>query len=299
MTSLDLTSALPSVPVPNPIIRVPDLAVQDAKIIGTTPETVTFSWTVRNTTDPAIKRAAPMSSAWVDRLYLSSDRLVSDDDLIVPNLQGEPNGYVNLNAPVLAAGAEYIRTETLKLKLPVSSGRPFLLVSANAIVENFARPREFDDGLDDGGNLQLGANNTFALDLVSRPAPPLAQGVSESPDTNPYNQSPNGCGTEATAPLTSEVEMHSGALIETHRLTGYQSMGVDRGLTLRYDSTWADPRSILHFSYRDVIDIPTDEWQQLIDCSIVSTARESQSSGSRAFRWNIRLGRWREFLVNS
>jgi RHS repeat-associated protein len=264
VTSLSLTSGLPSVPVPNPIIRVPDLAVQEFKLVSTTPETMTFSWTVRNTTDPDIKRAAPMSAPWIDRLYLSSDRLVSDDDLIVLNSQGEPNRYLNTNNPVLAAGAEYTRTETLRLRSPVSSDRPFLLVSTNAIVENSARPREFDDGLDDGGNLQLGANNTVALNLVSRPTPPPAQGTPESPDTNPYNQSPNGCGTEATAPLTSEVEMHSGALIETHRLTGYQSMGINRGLTLRYDSTWADPRSILHFSYRDVMDIPTDEWQQLM-----------------------------------
>ncbi len=55
-----------------------------------------------------------------------------------------------------------------------------------------------------------------------------------------------------TGILTSEVELHSGAVIETHELVPYQSLGVSRGLTLTYDSLRADPRPILHFGYENV-----------------------------------------------
>lgn len=48
------------------------------------------------------------------------------------------------------------------------------------------------------------------------------------------------------------MEFHSGALLETHDLVGYQSQGQDRGLTLHYRSTWADPREIIHFGYTNV-----------------------------------------------
>ena len=55
-----------------------------------------------------------------------------------------------------------------------------------------------------------------------------------------------------TFPATSEVEAHSGALIATQDLVTYQSSGVVRGLTLRYNSLTHDPRPILHFRYSQV-----------------------------------------------
>ena len=45
--------------------------------------------------------------------------------------------------------------------------------------------------------------------------------------------------------LTSEVELYSGALVETHDLPGYQSLGETRGVQLVYDSLRADARPIL------------------------------------------------------
>lgn len=45
-----------------------------------------------------------------------------------------------------------------------------------------------------------------------------------------------------TQQLNSEVELHTGALIETQSLVSYQSLGTTRELTLRYDSLTADPR---------------------------------------------------------
>ena len=54
------------------------------------------------------------------------------------------------------------------------------------------------------------------------------------------------------ADLNSEVESHSGAVIETHNLVSYESLGENRGITLTYDSLRADPRPIVHFGYEDV-----------------------------------------------
>ena len=41
-------------------------------------------------------------------------------------------------------------------------------------------------------------------------------------------------------------------MVEFHNLVPYQSLGVSRGLTLRYSSLQADPRPIVHFSYQDI-----------------------------------------------
>ncbi|WP_353928958.1 Ig-like domain-containing protein [Okeanomitos corallinicola TIOX110] len=71
----------------------------------------------------------------------------------------------------------------------------------------------------------------------------------EDDDRNPDD----GCDEcKATAPGTSEVELHSGAVIENHNLVPYQSLGISRGISLNYDSERADARPILHFGYNDV-----------------------------------------------
>ncbi len=50
-----------------------------------------------------------------------------------------------------------------------------------------------------------------------------------------------------SVPFNSEVELHSGAVIENHNLVGYESNGVTRFVSLVYDSLRADPRPIVHF----------------------------------------------------
>ena len=52
---------------------------------------------------------------------------------------------------------------------------------------------------------------------------------------------------EATQPINSDVELHSGAVQETHNLVTYQSLGKTRGLSLSYNSLRADPKPIVHF----------------------------------------------------
>jgi YD repeat-containing protein len=79
------------------------------------------------------------------------------------------------------------------------------------------------------------------------------QPVPIPPEDLPGNCKPNRCSVKV--PLNSEVELHTGALIETQDLVSYQSLGETRGLTLRYDSLTADPRPIVHFRYAYVSDV--------------------------------------------
>ncbi|HEY2415095.1 MAG TPA: RHS repeat-associated core domain-containing protein [Pirellulaceae bacterium] len=52
--------------------------------------------------------------------------------------------------------------------------------------------------------------------------------------------------------VNSQVEHHSGAVMEMHDLPTYNSLGLDRGVQLVYDSLRADPRPIVHATYADV-----------------------------------------------
>jgi RHS repeat-associated protein len=63
----------------------------------------------------------------------------------------------------------------------------------------------------------------------------------------PGGNSPDGC--QSNCNFTSEVDLHSGAVLETHDLVTYQSLGQSRGLTLTYDSLRADTRPIIHFGF--------------------------------------------------
>ncbi|WP_370623539.1 peroxidase family protein [cf. Phormidesmis sp. LEGE 11477] len=64
----------------------------------------------------------------------------------------------------------------------------------------------------------------------------------------------HGCvAGSAMSPLTSEVELYSGGLVETHELPTYQSLGEARGVRLVYDSLRADARPVLEV----VIDNPS------------------------------------------
>ncbi len=69
---------------------------------------------------------------------------------------------------------------------------------------------------------------------------------------NPNNPDDDCDECEASGPGTSNIEFQSGALIETHDLVTYQSLGATRGFTLTYDSLRADPRPIVHASFENV-----------------------------------------------
>ena len=81
-------------------------------------------------------------------------------------------------------------------------------------------------------------------------APPAP--TPNNPNADPRNPEQGCDGSTATGQSNSDVELYSGAEIETHDLVPYQSLGVSRGLTLRYDSQRADARPIVHFGYSNV-----------------------------------------------
>jgi RHS repeat-associated protein len=62
-----------------------------------------------------------------------------------------------------------------------------------------------------------------------------------------------GCQSPAAAPTTSETLLHSGALMETHDLVSYNSLGQSLALTMTYDSLRADPRPIVRFGYDNLV----------------------------------------------
>ncbi|TAF58198.1 MAG: DUF4114 domain-containing protein [Oscillatoriales cyanobacterium] len=98
------------------------------------------------------------------------------------------------------------------------------------------------------------------------PPPPSPK----NPGQNPRNPKDKCNECKAKGDLTSEVEMHSGAVIETHNLVPYQSMGESRSLTLTYDSLRADPRPIVHFGYNNA---PADTAQKLVAKLTVDAAK--------------------------
>lgn len=105
--------------------------------------------------------------------------------------------------------------------------------------------------------------------------PPLA----EDPNANPFNlNEENNCCT-ASAAFNSQVELHSGAVVETHDLVPYQSSGVSRGLTLRYNSLQADPRPIVHFSYSNLYSQPDYDRLVIAKLSVRRGAFEFQVPG--------------------
>lgn len=92
----------------------------------------------------------------------------------------------------------------------------------------------------------------------------------KNPGQDPRNPKDKCNECKAKGGLTSEVEMHSGAVIETHNLVPYQSMGESRSLTLTYDSLRADPRPIVHFGYNNA---PADTAQKLVAKLTVDAAK--------------------------
>jgi RHS repeat-associated protein len=69
------------------------------------------------------------------------------------------------------------------------------------------------------------------------------------PQGDPRNLQVGMPAQEATVPFASTVALHTGAVEDDYKLPTYQSVGVARGLTLHYDSLWANPRPIISFGY--------------------------------------------------
>ena len=88
-------------------------------------------------------------------------------------------------------------------------------------------------------------NSSWHLFTPPEPAP-LA------PDLQSDNQNQTCDICEALKPGTSEVELHSGAVRDSHELVSYQALGEDRGLTIHYNSQRSDASPIVHLGMSNV-----------------------------------------------
>ena len=123
------------------------------------------------------------------------------------------------------------------------------------------------------------------------PAPPADD--PEDPEDNERNEE-DGCeDCKGSGAGGSEIEFHSGTLIETHNLVSYQSLGVNRGLTLTYDSLRADPRPIVNFGYSNAQ--ANDNRFLVGELSVMSGGFEYQASGLRGDNFGLDGGEnfWR------
>ncbi|MFO0868567.1 MAG: RHS repeat-associated core domain-containing protein [Pirellulales bacterium] len=109
---------------------------------------------------------------------------------------------------------------------------------------------------------------------------PLLQEMLEH-DPNPRNEEPGCGGCRATAELTSEVDLHSGALLESHDLVSYQSNSTVHTLRLRYDSLRADPRPIVYFDIYSTYDLPANCSANGEPCFFVGTPIPEPDASTR------------------
>jgi RHS repeat-associated protein len=161
-----------------------------------------------------------------------------------------PDMVVDVEPSGAAAGVQFTTPAALTLpnRAGWAAGRLFDLFALDPATGVFT----------DKGDAQVAAGGATILTTVG--------GVTDNglcffvprPDTalNPaqvvFNEDTSGVEQTKTAELTSEVELHSGAVLETHDLVTYQSVAQTRGLSLRYDSLRADPRPIIHFGLPSV-----------------------------------------------
>jgi RHS repeat-associated protein len=116
------------------------------------------------------------------------------------------------------------------------------------------------------------------------PPPPV-----RPPENEPRNEDDKCSECKAGGGFSSEVEYHSGAVIETHDLTTYSSNGSERGITLTYDSLRADPRPIIHFGYNGVTQLNAQQ-KLIADLTIEGNGFEYQVPGFAGGQYGLNGG---------
>jgi YD repeat-containing protein len=150
---------------------------------------------------------------------------------------------------VLLTPADTMLSAPASLTLPNRAGwAPGVVLDLWALDPSSGEFEDVGDGRisNDGTRAETvagGVPGGGVLFFAPRPAQPM------DPNGIVFNQDTSGREFPLTTPVTSEVEVHSGVLLETHNLVTYQSVGRTHGLTLRYDSLRADPRPIIHFGF--------------------------------------------------
>ncbi|MBW4497678.1 MAG: hypothetical protein KME26_32380, partial [Oscillatoria princeps RMCB-10] len=109
-------------------------------------------------------------------------------------------------------------------------------------------------------------------------------------DPNQDERNPDEGGNECkeNCNFTSVAELHSGAVMETHNLVSYQSLGAMRGLQLTYDSLRADPRPILHFGYDNTV--PNPQGRLIADLTVSRGSFEYQLPGFERGNYGLKGG---------
>jgi RHS repeat-associated protein len=137
---------------------------------------------------------------------------------------------------------------TLPNRVGLPAGLPLDLWSLDPATGQFEKAGAAQVSAD-GGSIQTtaGGIRDSSLYFVVPQAP-----VTGDPNADPANEKIGANANPATAAFASSVDLHSGAVQEDENLTTYQSLGVARGVTLHYDSLWADPEPIVHLRYDNV-----------------------------------------------
>lgn len=119
-------------------------------------------------------------------------------------------------------------------------GTPMNLWSINPVTGEF----------DDVGDMVVSSDGATIVTVSGGVRNSSWHGPAPDP-TNPTNQTPLincGCAKPAVS-VGSEAELGSGAYLEDHTVASYQSLGVNRTVTLRYDSARANPVGTVRFDY--------------------------------------------------
>src|SRR6266404_4300318 len=80
-------------------------------------QSISITWTVTN------QGGDPANPNWWDRLYLSTDNVISGDDTVIQDNNGDA-----IHTSTLAAGASYDNTETVSLPGGLSPGTYYVIV---------------------------------------------------------------------------------------------------------------------------------------------------------------------------
>ena len=164
----------------------------------------------------------------IDGFYLSSDPILDGSDLYLTSVFAQGNN--------LEIGKKYDASTLFSVGLSAVENQNYKYL---LIASNYTR-----SGLNDFSNPR--AENNLSNNVA-----PILLARTDFTANNPYNFVD---GKYATAAPLKEggIEVHSGALTNFHSTPTYTSLGVTRGVNLRYDSLSADPRHIIHFGYKNL-----------------------------------------------
>ncbi|SMP79595.1 YD repeat-containing protein, partial [Neorhodopirellula lusitana] len=161
----------------------------------------------------------------------------------------------NLNPDLVVTiqPADMVFTQPAPLSLPnlagYLAGTTMDLWSINPVTGEFENVGE-GQVTSDGSRIETiaGGVRNSSWHFFQIPAPP-SDTLKPLDNDRTIDDTCDTCG--ANIKTTSEVNLFTGGLTETHTLVPYTSLGVTRGLSLYYDSLRADPQPIIYSGLND------------------------------------------------